>query len=282
MRAADAAVVAGLVAALGLVAVHQQARAGIRDFDDGWGAGPAASADLLDGVAHNGAGNVGFWAACGVSRLHGLAELPLQRLAAGRRAAGWSAALSWQRLGGNLWREDQVDLQASLAVAPGARRPARGPGAIAAGPWCGLAVRWRRPSYATVAGPDVLEIAPVAGYARGGIVGTLQVLPLILRHGPQDAGPRPWLSARWHDGVWSAACEFRRADHGAVAWRASGDLRLGAVFSWGLVADGGSGAAGVTTAWRRGRLLVRTSHLVHPVLGATHRWDLAAIPLGAS
>ena len=123
MRAADAAVVAGLVAALGLVAVHQQARAGIRDFDDGWGAGPAASADLLDGVAHNGGGNVGFWAACGVSRLHGLAELPLQRLAAGRRAAGWSAALSWQRLGGSLWREDQVDLQASLAVAPGGRRP---------------------------------------------------------------------------------------------------------------------------------------------------------------
>ncbi len=277
MKAPRGAMVAGLVATLGLGGAPTPATAGIRDFDDGWCLEPAAAAELLDGAAHD-----GVWMACGVSRLYGLTELPLRRLAAGRRAASWSAALSWQMLGGGVWREDQVDLRTTFTAASSAVRGGHGSGPGASRAWCGLATRWRRPSYASVPGRDALEVAPVAGIARGGLVGAIQVVPLILRRGAEAAGPRPWLSAGWHAGAWSAAGELRRADHGVSSWRAEGVLKLGAVFSWGLVADGASGAVGVTTAWRRGRLLVRSSHLVHPVLGPTHRWDLLALPPGGS
>ena len=43
----------------------------------------------------------------------------------------------------------------------------------------------------------------------------------------------------------------------------------------GLRADPGTGSCGPVTWWRAGPLLVRTSHVVHPDLGATHRMLLA-------
>ncbi len=264
-----------LAAALGIGGAGTPTAAGIRDFDDGWCGEPPAAADLLDGAASD-----GVWSACGVARLHGMSELPLRRLAAGRRSAPWSAALSWQRLGGSAWREDLVDLRASFGAVAGSSRSARESVAGALLPWCGLAWRWRRPAYASVPGREAVELAPFAGIVRGGCEVSLHVVPLVVRRGDEAAGPRPWLSARWRDEGWSAACELRRDDRGGATWRAGGDLRLGALISCGLVADGASGAAGVTTAWRRGRLLVRTSHLVHPALGSTHRWDLVTCPRG--
>lgn len=265
-----------LLAALASGIAAGPAASGVRDFDDGWCGGPAESAELLGGPAR-----AGLWSACGLARLHGLDDLPLRRLAAGLRAAAWSSALSWQRLGAEAWHEDQVDLRAARAVA-GTGPPADGIDEGAVRPWCGLELRWRRPCYGAQASGASLDAALQAGFARGRFAGSLQAVPLTLRRGPEAAGPRPWLRARWRDANWSAAVELQRDDRGAAAWRAGGELRLGAVFSWGLVADGGSGAAGLTTAWRRGRLLVRTSHVVHPALGTTHRWDLVVIPLGAS
>ncbi|MBK9303012.1 MAG: hypothetical protein IPM94_03730 [bacterium] len=265
-----------LLAACASVIAARPAASGVRDFDDGWCGGPAESAELLGGPAR-----AGLWSACGLARLHGLEDLPLRRLAAGLRAAAWSSTLSWQRLGGEVWHEDQVDLCAARAVA-GSGPPGGGGAVGAVRPWCGLALRWRRPCYAALATGASLDVAPQAGLARGRFSGSLQAVPLTLRRGPEAVGPRPWLGARWHDANWSAAVELQRDDRGAAAWRAGGELHLGAVFSWGLVADGGSGAAGLTTAWRRGRLLVRTSHVVHPALGTTHRWDLVVFPLVTS
>ena len=264
-----------LAAALGVGGAGAPAAAGIRDFDDGWCGEPPAAADLLDGTAGDGA-----WTACGLARLHGMADLPLRRLAAGRRSAPWSAALSWQRLGGSAWREDLVDLRAVFGGLRKKPRSGREPVAGVWRPWCGLSWRWRRPAYASVLGREALELAPFAGVARGGFAATLHVVPLVVRRGDEADGPRPWLSVRWRAAAWSATCELRRDDRGVASWRAAGDLRLGAPFGCGLVADGASGAAGVTTAWRRGRLLVRTSHLVHPTLGPTHRWDLVTSPRG--
>ena len=222
----------------------------------------------------------GAWSACGVSRLHGLAELPLRRLAAGLRTASWSAALSWQALGGDVWREDQVVVRTSFTTGPASVGAGAGAGPSGLRPWCGLDLRWRRPRYAAVAGDDDLEVGPVAGLSCGGVAGTVHVLPLVLRRGAESVGPRPWLAVRRLDDAWSASILLERADRGVASWRAGGDLRLGAAFCCGLVTDGAGGAVGVTTAWRRGRLLVRTSHLVHPVLGTTHRWDLAVVPVG--
>jgi len=251
------------------------AAAGIRDFDDGWCGGPRWP---FEPPAAR--GRAGLWAACGLARLHGLADLPLRRLAAGGRAAAWSGALSWQRLGGELWCEDQVDLRVDRD-AWGAAGSSLGL-AAAIRPWCGLSLRWRRPSYAASATAASLEAAPRAGLVRGRFAGAVQAVPFVLQRGPEAAGPRPWLSASWHDEGWNAAVDLQRDDRGAVSWRAGAELRLGTVFGWGLIADGESGAAGLTTAWRRGRLLVRTSHLAHPALGMTHRWDLVARPAGPS
>lgn len=265
-----------LLAAFASGTAVRPAVSGVRDFDDGWCGEPTESAGLLDGPAR-----AGLWTACGLARLHGLDALPLRRLAAGRRTDAWSSTLSWQRLGGEAWREDQVDLRAARDLA-GKGLPSDVGAKGAVRPWCGLALRWRRPCYAALATGASLDVAPQAGVVRGRFAGSLQAVPLSLLRGPEAAGPRPWLCARWRDVNWSAAVELQRDDRGAVAWRAGGDLRLGAVFSWGLIADGGSGAAGLTTAWRRGRLLVRTSHIVHPALGTTHRWDLVAFPVVTS
>lgn len=271
-RLAAAVLLVGLVSGI----AARPSASGIRDFDDGWCGEPTESAEQPGGPAR-----AGLWSACGLARLHGLDDLPLRRLAAGLRASAWTSALSWQRLGGATWHEDQVDLRAARAVA-GTGPPAGGSGGGAVRPWCGLALRWRRPCYAALATGASLDVAPQVGFVRGRFTGSLQAVPLILRRGPEAAGPRPWLGARWRDAGWSAAVELQRDDRGAAAWRAGGELRLGTVFRWGLVADGGSGAAGLTTAWRRGRLLVRTSHIVHPALGTTHRWDLVVFPLVTS
>jgi hypothetical protein len=44
--------------------------------------------------------------------------------------------------------------------------------------------------------------------------------------------------------------------------------------SLGLRIEPWSRAVGMVTGWRVGSLLLRTSHLLHPDLGTTHRWGL--------
>ena len=51
-------------------------------------------------------------------------------------------------------------------------------------------------------------------------------------------------------------------------------LRLAPAAALGLRLDAWSQAAGLSTAWRLRSVVLRSSHLVHPDLGTTHRWGL--------
>lgn len=49
----------------------------------------------------------------------------------------------------------------------------------------------------------------------------------------------------------------------------------------GIRADPSTASLGPGIAWQRGKLMIRTSHLVHPDLGATHRFFLNTGQMGA-
>lgn len=236
--------------------------AGVRLLEDAWLWGPAwpdSAADRPGAFA---------WGAAGSGRLFGMPELPVAavRLAAGRRGVGsaWGGTIGWQRLGRDLLRIDNVEATAGRSgrwrcriraaaerqtVAGEATAPGRRTEAV-------LGWSWRTP----------------AGF--GGYCDLHLSLLDELVHDPRYVAPLISVLLR----LAPVTC--------AVAWDRRGDgtpllgaevlvaLSGNAAVSWRY--DGGSRSLGWGLVIRRGTLLVRTSHLVHPDLGATHRWQLAA------
>lgn len=253
--------VALLVAIAWLGLGSPAAGGGSRDLHDGWLLPP----DLLRPWLAPGptAGETGPWAAVGQARLYGMPELPLRALAAGWRAPRWRAVLAWQRLGADLLVEERV--RGRLLM--GARQAA------------GVAVGW-----------DVLRLAgapprrrPVvncelrlAGPAGTLLAGSLPLLPAPDWYG--RGGARRWwsLAAVGGDAGWSLALDRDAA--GRPLLEGEGMVRVADRCGVGLRWEPATGSLGLTTAWLWRGLLLRSSHLAHPVLGLTHRWSLGVGP----
>lgn len=250
-------VVVVAVALVGLACGSPAAGGGSRDLHDGWLLPP----DLLRpwlAPARPGRES-GPWLALGQARLYGMPELPLRGLAAGWRAPRWRAALAWQRLGADLLGEERARGQFLVGG-----RQALG---VAAG-WDALrladAPAGRRPVFN-------LELR-LAGPAGTVLAGSLPLLPAPDWYG--RGGARRWWSvaAAAGEAAWCLALD--RDARGAPLLEGEGALRVAEGCGLGLRWEPATGALGLTTAWLRGGLLLRSSHLAHPALGVTHRWSL--------
>jgi hypothetical protein len=246
---------------------------GTRDLADAWllahedwarllappAAPPAVGATGAAATADTGAARSRrWWLQAAQGRLFGLDLLPQTGLAGGWRAGGAALAVAWERLGADLYREDLV--RGSVLVGR---------------PWIlGAELRWRR-----------LRLAGVPESARTEVVlRAAAPLPADLRleawwplgEAPPwfgRTGLRRWLRLRGPGTqvAWAVVVD-RRADGVPVV---QGEVVLAAGrAALGLRLEPWSGAVGLVTGWRWGPVILRGSHLVHPDLGASHRWGL--------
>ena len=238
------------------------AAAGLRDLEDAWLLPPWP---LLRPQPETGPGWIG-WVAAGSGRLYEMPELPLHGLDAAfgldRRRALWLVQVSWQVLGENLYRADRREirvgrygawrtvlrLEREVAILAGREAPIHAAADLVLGRTISLAAGIR-------------------------FVGDLHV-PLTAL--PRAADPRVRPVGRFLLGTSTAAL--------AAAWDRRGDgtpllggelaLVLSPAACLLLRFDGGSGSLGPGLVLRWDGLLLRTSHVVHPALGVSHRFQL--------
>lgn len=262
---------------LGILLAPASSRAdGLRDLEDGWLVSPAEARSLLclttpsawrgadDGADAGRA--TGWWLALGQARLFAMSELPLLAVALGRTERWWSLAAGWQRLGGELWREDRTRLRLVIG------RERR----------CGLvggvdAVAWAGGLAEQATQLDVVVEYPLAWDIRAR--GTWGVLGPPSWHDTRAPRRQALFTGGWSWGRWALACE--RDGKGVPAVQAEVLMSLGARVAWGLRGDPDTGTLGLSTSWLVARALLRSSHLIHPELGITHRWSVAFGPIEA-
>jgi len=257
-----------LAAALALVIMHTAPlvnAAGVRDLADGWLATPRELGQVLYPATPVSDEHRWRWRAdLGTGRLYGMPELPLR--AAGltglwcRRSVTWQLAGSWQITGGDLFRTD------SWLVVLGR-----------SGKWrSGLRLLRERTLLAGGEGPRHAETDLVLGRAWGAMTADLYV--------PVDAPPPPGgrrlrpvarIAVVGAGGTVVLECDRRGGD----------ELLLGLELGMGLGAalvllryDGASGSMGPGLALTIHGLLLRTSHLLHPALGISHRVQMVVGP----
>jgi len=228
---------------------------GLRDLEDAWLIPTARLRTMLTSAE---APPRRWFLTVAQGRLYDLAELPQLGIAAGYGGSNLQCRVAWERLGRSLYREDQARLE------------------VLVGP------TWR---VGFGAGVDQLDLGePELRRAfslelriRGALPNGLSIdvwWPLTEAptwYGRQ--GLRRWLrlDGGGKAGVWSAAVDV--TSEGTPTVQGEAMLRLAAAGALGLRFEPWSGAAGFTMAWRLGPVLWRSSHLVHPDLGTSHRWS---------
>ncbi len=251
---------------------------GTRDVSDGWLLPPGeliarlwpASQDrgsgLTGATATSEHSSFAHWLWLGHARLYEMSELPLLAVGLGLPVFGMQWSLQWQRLGETLVQEDQW------------RLAARGPSRLEPT----LCIGWDRLALAGRSGRGHLFLG--VGISLRTAAG------LRLRIEPPLTASPPWYgptaARRWllitggTDGfVWGLAVDRTTAGSPIVQLDLTG--RVGPRAALGLRAEPVTGSVGLTTAWYHRHWLLRTSHLIHPELGVTHRWYLAAGSVGS-
>lgn len=264
----------GRVLVAGLVGVGAAAFAGgaggtgLRGVADGWLVPPATVSDLLDaGTVDTGESpGRGIWAAAGQTKLWGLPDLPVAELAAGAGVplAGGVVACggAWQTTGAGALRITRLagwigwrgDWTLSLQAAREARR-------------VGAETVQEPAEFALAGGPDLR----LAGRTRL----RLQVY-VTLTKVPAPRAPVPL--GRLDVGQGGAALAVALARRPGRPPTLGGEVcaAADARVAFGVRFDGASGSLGPALAIRAGPILLRTSHITHPVLGVTHRLQLVA------
>lgn len=253
----------------------------MRDYADGWlldlrDAGAVLSGSVHEGTAFTAAGEGpsrqsgwGMWAGTGQGKLYSMEELPLVWVGLGlaRRNSTlpWSISGTWSRLGKNLMREDTGTL--GLRMGGKVR--------------VGMGIRARRWNVAGIRVSSSIEPHLEVGLELG-----------ISRELRMEAGVwiHPVAPPSWHGSgsrrslaevkfyLPAAALAIRidqRADGvPVISQEILGRLTRGLGLS--LRADPETGTLGGGLTLRVDGFWLRTSHLVHPALGATHRFGLGA------
>ncbi len=254
-----------LIVTVGVAEPSVVVAAGIRDLADGWLLGLAATGEFLGPPALS---TGGAWVAAGHSRLYGMAELPVSALTGGVRFSGWpgdpTLTVGWQNLGEGLFQEHQLEAHLQLGTAPVA----------------GLAVLSTVTQTGGSAGIDSQKDThwqsafTVQGGWRPSATGRVQIqfwLPLVQHNGSSMVAARQRLvrAQGWQGPLVLAAAVDLTPDQTPTVSLEWG-LRAGGA-ACGLRADLATGALGPVLYLRRGQILVRSSHLVHPQLGVSHR-----------
>ncbi len=228
--------------------------ASARDLSDGWILPATWEAALAVGAPPP-VSSPGL--VCGTGRLFGMPELTQHALGLRFAAAGLRLRADWQVLGGAAWREQTWRLEAA-----GGRTTAFGVAAAYRRVETPAASPWSRAEASIV-----LRLRPAEGWE---VVAWSD--PLTLTPARETSPLAPWIRLRGTSGGLAWALQADRRRHGAPRWRCGVAGRAGRGVVLGVLGEADTGTLGLTTLWRRGRLAVRTSHLVHPALGTTHRW----------
>lgn len=259
-----------MAVALSLLAgqAREAAADGLRRLDAAWLL-PAGQVAAAIGSGPRAAGN-GVWGRAGQMRLFGQAALPVRRLAAGLAGGrgGWALEGGWESAGSGPLRDDRLD--GRLAVGRRLRVGAR--------------MRWRRLQPGP--GPRMqdrlldLEVGATPGVGSLGMVQADVSWPLV-RTGDKALAAEPVtrlrLALAGRDRAVAFGLEVGADGRPAIGWETLCALGRGLGLAWRV--DRASGAMGTALYWRRGSLRLRTSHLAHPDLGLTHRFELT---LGAA
>jgi hypothetical protein len=248
------ALAAAVGATLVAVASPPVRAAGSRNLADAWLVSPAE----LGGGARP-----AWQVDVGTGRLFGLPELAQWRGEVQVARAGWHAGLAWERLGSGLLCEDGVRAQAGLGrgwvlgLEGGADR---------------LVLVGDEPRLA-----PALAVRATGRLAPGLRLGVwVHLLAAPDWHG--NTGLRRLALLTGGHREWGWAIAFDRAVDGRPSLQGEVLARVAPVACLGLRVDPWSGAVGLSTAWRVRVGWLRTSHLVHPELGTTHRWALVFAP----
>jgi hypothetical protein len=251
----------------GMVLVHGAAPAsaeGLRRLDAAWVVPNRLAALALDIAGEGSPG--GAWVRAGQARLFGLPELPVRHLAAGvcRRRGAWALEGGWETAGAGDLHDDRM--QARLVAGRRLRVGAEG--------------RWRRvqPGRGPRLSEQTWDLA--LGFdAPAGPLGRVDVnltWPLLRTADPALAAePRTRLRLAAAARGRAVALTLDTGPDGPPSggWEALCGLGRGIGLSWR--ADHGSGSMGAGLIWQRGTWRLRTSHLAHPDLGLTHRFEIA-------
>lgn len=230
---------------------------GIRDLADGWLLEARHAARL---VQPGDSGRNGWSCECGRGRPYDIPDLDQLGLSARVWRPHWEGSGSWERLqGGSLYTEDQVGgwFLAGAAI--------RG----------GLEVRWRRIVLGTVPVEPAFGVAALVDWVGSAGVQVRCWIPVVEPEARwATAGPRRWARCERIDDnlAWVLAID-RRPDGGPLV-QVEVNARVASIAALGLRFDGGTGTLGFCTIWRVRSVVMRSSHLVHPQLGPTHRWSV--------
>lgn len=251
-----------------LIVGSGSARAGLRDLHGPWLLETPTIAGILEVLPSSGAG---WWVSVGHGRLFGLPELPV---AAAEVSFGipesplpWILGGGWQRTGRGLLVEDEVE--AVLRIGRSPRGTLR---------WTGR--RW------AVAGYPAWSHGEAAGEIRLGD-GRPWSVSLRLQFSPAApwwgrTGTRPLALATWAGGGAGLAVGLELDGDGRPHLGLETLFRLAGGAGVGLRTDPSSGQLGFGLVWRGPAFMIRTSHLVHPDLGVTHRFKLGLGHPGAA
>jgi hypothetical protein len=236
---------------------------GLRRIDAAWLVPSYLSAAAVAGGAAP--TRDGAWLRAGQMRLFGLEALPARGVAVGWRGTGSAAVeVAWEAVGCDAFRDERGLLRAEVG-----------------GRWrVGAQASWRRLQPGAGARLSQRAVDAVAGCSVPmGALGTcdLRVHVPLLRDGLPAMDPEPdrrlRLAVAGRGRAVALAVDGNPDGRPSGSWEVLCGIGGGAGVAWR--ADGGSGAMGGGFIWQRGPLRLRTSHLAHPELGLTHRFEVA-------
>jgi len=221
------------------------ASAGFRDADQGWIISPDEFIKR----------DTGFYGAISMSSLYQMPELPMQSILSGWSSDKCHMAIRWHKLGGDVYREDSLSvdmlfggrLMFGINVERESQQFSDEP-------------RWNT-LHSFVTRYDFRESMTIKSTipVSGAMLTTRDYEQLLL-------------ILRGEDVLFALGID--NTDSSEKSVRLGLDWLLHHKFWIGAIVDVGSSSTGLTTTIKTGKLLTRSSHLVHPELGMTHRWQL--------
>lgn len=249
---------------------------GIRDFSDGWLFAPSEVSNILAGGPIPGSlaadpdsqvTDWGLWMAVGQARLYSMNDLPLTFIEGGIRKQGgwlpWALGGSWERLGESLLVDEfrQVSLRSG------------------GNPECVIRFGRRSRSIEGVPAQSTTELELEGRFAFGLGVDANGEVGIHLHPLPVSS----WLGRGSRRNVadlgvflrgTGLALRIEQRTDGTPVFSLEVMVGLTRGVGLGMRVDPETGSVGGNLVFSLGSILLQSSHLVHPVLGPTHRFHL--------
>lgn len=228
-----------------VVLLAGNASAGFRDADQGWVVSPVECIKR----------DAGYYGAISTSSLYQVPELSMQSILSGWFSEKWHTAFRWHKLGSDVYREDSLSMDVLFG------------GSVKFG------IKAERESQQFLDEPRWNTLYSFAAYYDFRESMTLKAnIPISGTMLPTKDYEQLLLILRSQDVLFAMGID--NTDSGEKSVRLGLDWLLHDMFWVGAIVDTGSSSTGLTTTTKVGKILARSSHLVHPELGTTHRWQL--------